>query len=66
MSLVFYARGDYKAVDTVMCVLGVLGGVDVWVCWREGVLETALWRGVVSAGVGVYGVLGGTSGRGVV
>jgi hypothetical protein len=62
MSLIFHARGDYEAVDTVMGTIGVFGLVDGWVCWKEGVLGTALWRSVVSLGVGVYGALGGTSG----
>jgi hypothetical protein len=63
MMLVFYARGDYAAVDTVMSFIGFFGVVDVWVCLKEGVPKRAVERGVMSAVVGGYGLFGMTAGR---
>jgi hypothetical protein len=62
MMLVFLWRRDYEAVDTVMGFIGFLGAVDVWVCYREGVGKRAWERGVMSAVVAGYGMVGGTEG----
>jgi hypothetical protein len=62
MILIFYAKGDYAAVDTVLSFFGLLGIVDLWVCVREGVGSKAWQRGLMSAVVGMYGLLGWTSG----
>ncbi|KAH8731663.1 hypothetical protein GQ44DRAFT_604351 [Phaeosphaeriaceae sp. PMI808] len=61
MVLVFYARGDYAAVDTVMSFLGFLGAMDVWVCVREGVKKKAVERGLTSLVVAAWGLAGMTS-----
>jgi hypothetical protein len=55
MLLVFYAQGNYAAVDTVMGAMGFFGVVDVWVCVREGV---PWMRGVLGVACGIYGVMG--------
>jgi hypothetical protein len=62
MILIFYAKGNYEAVDTVLSFIGFFGVVDIWVCMREGVRDKAWQRGLMSAVVGMYGLLGWTSG----
>lgn len=53
MMWAFYLKGEYKAVDTVMAILGTwVTAVDVWVCIREGVKGKAVFRGAVGGAVG--------------
>ena len=61
MILVFYARGDYTAVDTVMSFIGFTGVVDVYICLKEGVPKNAVFRGVLSAFFAGWGLMGMTS-----
>lgn len=59
MLWVFYLKGEFGAVDTVMGVLGTwVTMFDVWVCWREGVKGKALFRGISGGLVGIWGLLG--------
>jgi hypothetical protein len=60
MILVFYARGDYAAVDTTMAFIGCFGIADVYVCLKEGVPGKAWERGIWSFVVGLYGLAGVT------
>jgi hypothetical protein len=58
--LIFYAKGDYAAVDTVMSMFGFMGTVDVYLCVKEGIPDKALLRGVTSALVALWGWYGMT------
>jgi hypothetical protein len=60
MLLVFYAQGNYQAVDTVMCFMPAFAAMDVWVVVREGVPQRAWMRATVGLVCGVYGALGGS------
>jgi hypothetical protein len=60
MMLIFFAQGNYAAVDMLMTFLGLFGVVDVWVCLREGVPEKAWKRGLAALVVGLYGICSGT------
>ncbi|KAF6835096.1 hypothetical protein CPLU01_04574 [Colletotrichum plurivorum] len=59
--LVFYLRGQYQAVDTVMALLVYIGLVDGYVCWREGAPGAALFRATSGVVIGAWGALGLTS-----
>ncbi|KAM5439824.1 hypothetical protein MferCBS31731_004234 [Microsporum ferrugineum] len=55
----FYFQGKFREVDTIMVILAYLGLVDGYVCWREGVPGTALFRatsGLLIAGWGWFGL----------
>lgn len=55
----FYLQGNHAAVDTVMFILGTwIIAVDVWICLREGVNGTAVFRGVSGGLVGLWGLYG--------
>jgi hypothetical protein len=60
---VFYAQGNYQAVDTVLAITGGWAAlVDTWVVWREGNQGHALFR-LVGAGVlSAWAFAGMTSG----
>lgn len=46
----FYFQDKFMEVDTLLCMLGAyLGGIDAYVCLKEGVPAKALFRG--SSGV---------------
>jgi len=54
----FYLKKDYAAVDTILILIGYLGLVDGYICWREGVPAKAVERAVASifaAAVGWFG-----------
>ncbi|KAK1689362.1 hypothetical protein BDP55DRAFT_628689 [Colletotrichum godetiae] len=58
----FYARGDLRAIDTVLLTSGLYCGiVDGYVCYKEGETGKALFRVLSSWAVGLYGGLGITS-----
>ncbi len=62
MMCVFYAKGEYAAVDTVMAILGTwVTAVDVWICLKEGVRDKAVFRGVMGGLVGLCGWMGLTA-----
>lgn len=61
MILVFYAKGEYAAVDTVMAFVGVHAIADVYVCLKEGVPNAAIARGLMGATVSAWGLVGMTS-----
>ncbi|MCJ1311561.1 hypothetical protein MMC25_005234 [Agyrium rufum] len=56
--LIFYAQGNLGAVDVIMSLLGYVGVVDAWVCWREGEKGVAVKRLLAAGFVGGWGVLG--------
>jgi hypothetical protein len=58
----FYFMGDLKAVDVMMMVLGYVGAVDAYVCWREGMRDKAVVRGVAGGFIALWGVTGMTRG----
>lgn len=63
---VFYFRGQYKAVDTLMAVMGFYAGVvDSYVVWKEtGWLGWTIFRLVAAWCFGAWGLAGMTaSGR---
>jgi hypothetical protein len=59
-----YLQGKLAAVDTVLGCLGIIGVVDMWVCWREREIGTALFRGANALFFAGWGILGLTAGRG--
>lgn len=59
--LVFYLRGQYQAVDTIMALLVYVGLVDGYVCWREGEPGAAIFRATCGIVIGAWGALGLTS-----
>jgi hypothetical protein len=56
----FYLKSKFEEVDTLLAILGAyLGAIDAWVCWKEGVVGKAWFRGlsgVVIAGWGWAGM----------
>lgn len=57
---IFYARGQYEAVDLIMATVGFYAGaVDSWVVWRAGNRPKAVFRLVASwiiGGLGLWGL----------
>lgn len=58
-----YLQGKLGSVDTVLSCVGIVGLVDGWVCWREGIIGTAWFRAANGLFFGGWGVLGLTAGR---
>ena len=58
---IFYLRGDFKSLDTLMALLFWAGVADGYLCWKEGVPGRALFRFSASLLVGGWGLLGLTS-----
>lgn len=58
-----YLQGNLGSVDTVLGCVGIVGLVDGWVCWREGVIGTAWFRAANGLFFGGWGILGMTAGR---
>ena len=57
-----YLQGNYAGVDTVMAILGTwVTAIDVWICLREGVRSTAVFRGISGGLVGLWGLYGMTA-----
>ncbi|KAJ9144139.1 hypothetical protein NKR23_g6198 [Pleurostoma richardsiae] len=54
---IFYLRGDLSAVDTIMALLGYVGVVDGYVCWREVVPSKAVFRAFMGIMIGGWGLL---------
>ncbi|KAL4951178.1 hypothetical protein BDW69DRAFT_170679 [Aspergillus filifer] len=55
----FYAQGKLEEVDTIMAIMGYVGLVDGYVCWKEGVPGKAVFRlvsGLVISGWGFAGL----------
>ncbi|KAL5334099.1 hypothetical protein BJX70DRAFT_379019 [Aspergillus crustosus] len=55
----FYIQGKLEAVDTILTILGYVGLVDGYVCWKEGVPGKAAFRlgsGLVIAAWGWWGL----------
>jgi hypothetical protein len=59
----FYLQGNYRAVDTILVLLGYVGAVDAYLCWREGMPNKAVLRGVSGGLIALWGWLGMTGGR---
>ncbi|KAK1703555.1 uncharacterized protein BDZ83DRAFT_595239 [Colletotrichum acutatum] len=58
----FHARGDFRAIDSVLLISGFYCGiVDGYVCYKEGESGKGLFRVLSSWAVGLYGGLGITS-----
>ncbi|KAI7761343.1 hypothetical protein LZL87_002158 [Fusarium oxysporum] len=49
---IFYLRGEYHVVDTLMSLLSLWGAADCWICIKAGVPRTAAWRFVSSIIIG--------------
>jgi hypothetical protein len=55
----FYLQGKLKEFDTILTILGYVGLVDGWVCWKEGVPGSGVFRaasGLVIAAWGWWGL----------
>lgn len=44
-------------MDLVVCVVGLTGLADGWICWQEGVKGNAVFRAVVGLGFASWGWL---------
>ena len=58
----FYWQEKLAAVDTIMAILGYVGLVDGYVCWREGVPNKAVFRALSGALITAWGWFGMTAG----
>ncbi|KAF2874768.1 hypothetical protein BDV95DRAFT_486310 [Massariosphaeria phaeospora] len=59
----FYFQDKFAEVDTVMLVLGAyVGGVDGYVCWREGARKKGVERALSGAAIAAWGWFGMTAG----
>lgn len=59
---VFYLRGQYRSVDTLMALLFYGCATDAYVSWSEGAGGHAWFRGLLGVVVGGWGALGVTAG----
>lgn len=57
-----YLQKKFSAVDTIMVCLGYVGLVDSYVCYIEGVPNTAVWRTASGILIGAWGWFGMTAG----
>lgn len=57
----FYSQNKLREVDTIMFILGYLGLVDGYVCWREGVPGKAVFRTVSGLLIAAWGWFSMTS-----
>ncbi|KAJ9133677.1 hypothetical protein NKR23_g10548 [Pleurostoma richardsiae] len=60
---VFYLRGQLRAVDTIMALLLYTGAVDAYICWKQGQVGTAWFRGLIGTFFGIWGLMGLTARR---
>lgn len=58
----FYWQGKLAAVDTIRAILGYVGLVDGYVCWREGVPNKAVFRALSGAVIPTWGWFDMTAG----
>ena len=56
--LSFYRQGKLAAVDTLMACIGALGAFDGYICWKEGIPATGVFRAISSFLVGGWGWFG--------
>ncbi|KAF1980347.1 hypothetical protein BU23DRAFT_522398 [Bimuria novae-zelandiae CBS 107.79] len=60
---VFYLRGEYEVVDTILAAVGgILGVTDAVVVWKEGMKRMAVFRLGMSWTLAGWGWCGGTEG----
>ena len=59
----FYFQGTLEAVDTVLAIIGYVGLVDGYVCWREGVPDKSVFRTASGLLIAAWGWYGMTTGR---
>jgi hypothetical protein len=60
--LTFYFANKFAEVDTIMVVMGAyVGLVDGYVCWKEGVLNKAIFRTLSGAAIAAWGWFGMTA-----
>ncbi|CAG9952196.1 unnamed protein product [Clonostachys rosea f. rosea IK726] len=57
-----YIRREYRSLDTVMSLLLFAGGVDGYLCWKEGVPGRGWFRFLSSVVFSVWGLAGLTGG----
>jgi hypothetical protein len=57
-----YVKGQLKAVDTTLSLLLYAGIVDSYVCWSQGEIGKAWFRGLLNSFFGVWGLMGWTTG----
>lgn len=57
-----YLQRMLSAVDTVLVCLGLVGLLDGFICWREGVRRTAVSRATAGVLFGLWGLFGMTAG----
>ena len=57
----FYFQEKWEAFDTVLALLGYMGLVDGYVCWREGVPDKAVFRAASEVSIAAWGWLGWTA-----
>lgn len=60
---VFYFQGKFEPVDVIMALLGYVGLVDGYVCYREGVPGKAMFRFASGLLISAWGAFGMTAGR---
>lgn len=58
----FYFQGKLAEFDTILAILGYVGLVDGYVCWREGVPNKAIFRTVSGLLIAAWGWFGMTTG----
>jgi hypothetical protein len=58
---IFYSQGKLVEFDTVLSVLGYVGLVDGYVCWKEGVPAKGLFRAASGLSIAAWGCFGMTS-----
>jgi len=56
-----YLRGHYRTVDTLMALNSYGSATDGYVCWLEGEIGKAWFRGLLALFLG-WGLLGVTTG----
>lgn len=62
MLYTFWLKRMYSAMDIILICLGWAGVADGYVCWKEGVPGTGVFRlvsGLVLAGLGAAGITEG-------
>jgi hypothetical protein len=58
---IFHLKGMLVGVDVILALLGYVGAVDAYVCWKEGVVGSAVFRGAAGVIIGGWGLLGLTA-----
>jgi hypothetical protein len=58
----FYFQEKFEAVDTILFILGYVGLVDGYVCWRESVPGKAVFRASSGGLIAAWGWFGMTAG----